>query len=101
MTSLLENNFKQPFVADLFSAVSNDICSLPGRARRCLSDFVAPFARSEVVQGGCDRYYDERWRKREIEIFSVDREYQELAEVLDVERDEKLDLPCDVIVMTL
>ena len=46
-------------------------CSLPGRARRCFSDFVVPFARSEVVQGGCDRYYDESWRKREIEIFNV------------------------------
>ena len=55
---------------------------------------MVPFAWNEVVQGGCDRYCDERWRKREIEIFNVNRDYKELVEILDIERAEKIvDLP--------
>ena len=41
------------------------------------------------VQGGCDRYCDERCRKREIEIFYANRDYKELVEILDIERGEK------------
>ena len=41
---------------------------------------------SERVQWGCERYYDERERKREMEIFKVNRGYKELVERLDIER---------------
>ena len=36
-------------------------------------------------------------KEREIEIFDANRDYEELVEILDIERVEKIDvLPCDV-----
>ena len=46
-----------------------------------------------------DRYCDERWRKRETEIFNVNRDYEMLVESLDIEREEKIYLPCDATVV--
>ena len=58
-------------------------CVLPGKARMYLNNVVLPFGWREIVQGGCERYYDEKERKRE--IFSVNRGYKELVERLDIE----------------
>ena len=46
-------------VSQGFSVPINFISIVPGTARR----FFVPFTRNGVVQGGCDRYYDEMWRK--------------------------------------
>ena len=56
-------------------------CGVLGSAKK-YSKFVVPFAWYEVVQGGCDRCYDdERYLERqlfidrEIEIFTLSRSY--------------------------
>ena len=58
--------------------------------------------RCEVVQGGCDRCYDERYyeRVRVIEWFKLKRGYTELVEMLDIERiDDDIEyLPCDELI---
>ena len=75
-------------------------CGKPGKARMCYSNFVVPFAWSEVVQGGCDRCYDERYfeREKEVEMFKLKRGYGELVEMLNSKRINKIkDLPCDAV----
>ncbi len=54
-----------------------------------------PFARNERVQGGYERCYEGE-RKREIEIFEINRGYEMLVQALYIERDEKSDLHCEI-----
>ena len=42
------------------------------------------------------RYCDERERKREIEIFEINRGYEMLVQSLDIQIGEKIDLPCEI-----
>ena len=44
----------------------------PGKARKCFNDYVVPSAWSEIVQGGCERYYNERERERERFLWSIE-----------------------------
>ena len=56
------------YVEDEVSSSSPLIfCSCPGKDRKCDSKFVVPFAWNEVVQGCCDRCYDEKYFERERE----------------------------------
>ena len=61
-------------------------CGIPGRARRCFSDFVVPLVRSELVQEGWSSFYGELRLSVEVEIFNRSRDYEGLISVLGVER---------------
>ena len=69
-------------------------CGLPGsRGNKYL---MVPFAWNGRVQCGyercCNEREREREREREIEIFEINRDYERLVQVLDIERDEKSEL---------
>ena len=58
-------------------------CDVPGKARRCFYDLVPSAWNDRKSMKWC---YDERYFDKKIELFEVNRGYNELVERVDIER---------------